>query len=86
MNVQDAEHFLEVGALSWSDWKTLDDAERAAFVAASRRLAAKRAAQIGTATQGIEQALAVYADVDGGKLHDQFLMQQVAKQCRTLTT
>lgn len=62
-----AAQFIEAGGiLTLDDWAMLTVAERAAFVAAGRGIAAKRAAEAGIATGGPSAAAAVLAPHDGG--------------------
>ena len=55
------------GVVSLRDWAELQSCEREALVEAYRVVESERAAAIGYATQGIDQAAAVAAPADGGE-------------------
>lgn len=75
--VENARLFLVAGGtLSLGDWDLLDQAERAAFVAAGRAVAVEQAVRIGKAGQGPLGALRVQAEIDGGEAHDAARLEQ----------
>ena len=72
-----AAQFLEAGGiLTLADWAELTIAERAAFVAAGRKVAAKRAAESGLASISPKSAAAVLAPYDGGQMSVQLSLEE----------
>lgn len=66
--IVEAGAFLRAGgALSWRDWREMDEPERAAFVEAGRMLTAERASMAGVASQSLAGALQVGSEADGGE-------------------
>jgi hypothetical protein len=60
------------GVLTFTDWQEFTKEEKQSFINAGRKFRADIAAQTGMAAHGMEQALSVYSDVDGGEMRRDF--------------
>jgi len=75
--VPTGERLLRAGVvISVSDWLRLTDLERVAMAIAGRRIMIEKAMLTAQAAQGPQAAAAVFAEIDGGEMHDDLMLDR----------
>lgn len=84
--IRHAEFFLQCGHVTLEEYRDLDRLERAAMVAASEAIEAKKAVQIGLSGTSPINAAKVYSDYDGGDWLIRILLQQSCERMSSRIT
>ena len=80
--IKAADGFLRAGGqITLDDWQKLTHAERAAFIAAGDKATINKAIMIGKAIRSEEGMFDLAAQVDGGKLQDEYLFDAAVQVC-----